>query len=210
MIKKLVIFISIALLSFQIQAEPFVEGKDYVVLKNQTAQSKTSDKVKVTDFFSYGCPWCFKLDKPLDSWADKHQNQVELQKVPVVFNKAWIIYAKAFYTINALAPTQNIDDALFEAIIDKNKKLSSPEEMAAFLAKHGIKEESAQNALTHSPSIDIQLKNDRQLMANYQITAIPAIVIDNRYKTDLQMAQNIERFFAILDFLVKKASKSEP
>ena len=209
MIKKLVTFISIAMLSFQVQAESFVEGKDYVVLKNQTTQSTASNKVKVTDFFSYGCPWCFKLDKPLDSWAEKNQNQVALQKVPVVFNKSWLIYAKAYYTINALAPTQNIDDSLFEAIIDKNQKLSTPEEMATFLAQHGIKEESAQNALTHSPSIDLQIQNDRQLMVSYQITAIPAVVIDNKYKTDLQMAQNKERFFAILDFLVEKASKSE-
>ena len=119
--KKIVVIIS-ALLAFATQAETFVEGKDYTVLKKQAVTQPTSQKVKVTDFFSYGCPWCFKLDKPLDDWAKQNKARVLFKKVPVVFNKSWELYAKAYYTIEALAPAQNIDDALFDAIINQNQK----------------------------------------------------------------------------------------
>ena len=42
-------------------------------------------------------------------------------------------------------------------------------------------------------------------MATYQVRAVPAFVINNQYKTDLQMAKTEERLFAILDFLLGKA-----
>lgn len=46
-------------------------------------------------------------------------------------------------------------------------------------------------------------------MARYQINAIPAMVVNNQFKTDLQMAQTEERLFAIMDYLVTKAGKEK-
>nr|WP_277619290.1 hypothetical protein [Legionella norrlandica] len=43
-------------------------------------------------------------------------------------------------------------------------------------------------------------------MAHYQINAVPAFVVNNKYKTDLQMAGSEERLFEILDYLIRKSA----
>jgi thiol:disulfide interchange protein DsbA len=43
-----------------------------------------------------------------------------------------------------------------------------------------------------------------RLMAQYQITSVPAFVVNNKYKTDVQMTQSPERLLQLLEYLMKK------
>ena len=44
-------------------------------------------------------------------------------------------------------------------------------------------------------------------MTSNHINAVPAFVVNNQFKTDLQMAKTEKRLFEILDFLVAEAKK---
>jgi thiol:disulfide interchange protein DsbA len=76
--------------------------------------------------------------------------------------------------------------------------------MTDFFVAHGVDREIAKSAFGNSPSIDAQVSNGMALMAQYQISAVPAFVVNHHYKTDLQMAESPERLFEILNFLLKK------
>ncbi|MGQ3891692.1 thiol:disulfide interchange protein DsbA/DsbL [Legionella sp. CNM-4043-24] len=200
MIKRFFVFL--LLLPALAFAETFVAGKDYEVINN--AEPDTSEKgIVVTEFFSYGCPWCFKLEPTLDAWVKKHQSSsVRFNQVPVVFHPEWSYYAKAFYAANLLGISDKMNPLLFKAIQTDKKNLSSEQAMIDFFVANGVDKDTAESAFTHSTTINMKVGEGNALMASYHVNAVPAIVIGGRYKTDLQMAQGEERFFKIMDYLI--------
>ncbi len=196
------------MIAFKGFAETFVEGKDYITL-NQPSSADKSQPVQVMEFFSYGCPWCARLDPELNKWATQKGTLVSLQKTPVIFNKDWAVYAKAFYTVQAFKPSDQSNATLFKAIVADKKTLNTSAAMVQFLTEMGIDKASAESAFNHSPSMDIKINQSKKLMMNYQIKAVPAVVVQEEYKTDLQMAGSTERFFKILDYLVEKAKSAK-
>lgn len=187
--------------------ESYVEGKDYQFVPVAEQVATSAETVHVMEFFSYGCPWCYRLDNALMTWVGHAGKAIYFTRVPVVFNKNWSYYAKASYIIDAFSLGKPTHDALFKAIVLDKQPMNSDQDMIDFFAKHGVEASVVQSALVHSPSIDLRLANDASLMAKYQITAVPTVVVADKYKTNLQMAKSEKRLFDILDYLVKKATK---
>ena len=198
------------LISLMSYGADFVVGKDYVIINDSSALDTPIDINSVTEFFSYGCPWCYRLEPSLINWVNKKGTKIYYKKIPVVFNKDWEYYARAYYTANALSLDSQLNLVLFKAILDDKQPLNSKDAMVGFFTKNGVDAATAQSAFGHSPSIDIAVSSGKTLMVRYQISAVPAFIVNNRYKTDLQMAKTEERLFAILDYLLAlpKSTKS--
>ncbi|QRN02530.1 thioredoxin domain-containing protein [Legionella sp. MW5194] len=196
------------LLPLSALAETFVAGKDYELIKGNEVTAQ-SGPVTVTEFFSYGCPWCYRLEPSLTQWIKQQGDQIQFSRVPVVFNKDWSYYAKAYYTVNLLGQGAKLNPILFKTIQAKHGALTSNDTMIDFLTSQGIDKATAESAFKHSTTIDMQLNQGSAQMAQFHITAVPAVVINGQYKTDLQMAQGEDRLFKILDYLVQQAAKKE-
>lgn len=187
-------------------AEEFVAGKDYEVISSHSNSSKGA--VPVTEFFSYGCPWCYRIDDKLNQWVKTQGAAIRFSRVPVVFHKEWIFYAKAYYTAKQLGIESTLSPALFKAIQDKkDESLTSNQGMIAFFKAHGVDESTAKSAFENSTMIDLQVKEGLDQMARFHVNGVPAIVINEEYKTDLQMAGGQERFYQILNFLLTKSKQ---
>lgn len=202
MLKRL--FFIILLVPFASFADPFIAGKDYEII-NSTLEPTANDKVLVTEFFSYGCPWCYRIEPSLNQWAKRHQNNIELKRIPVVFNKEWIYYAKAYYAADLLGIGTKLNPRLFKAIQTDKMILTSNQAMVDFFINNGVNKETAESAFTNSTTVDMNVSEGNITMGKMHINAVPAIVVSNRYKTDLQMAQGEERLFKILDYLLTKS-----
>ena len=183
-------------------AADFVEGKDYQVITQ--ASEAVIKGPTVTEFFSYGCPWCYKLETPLNEWTGKMGKTVHLERVPVVFKPNWDLYAKAYYTAKTLALVEKFNPLLFKAIQVERTPLESKQTMINFFVTQGVDREIAKSAFENSPTIDMKVQTGMALMATYQISAVPAFVINNKYKTDLQLAGSPERLLEILTYLARK------
>lgn len=202
MLKKIVFVL--LFLPALVFAEQFIEGKDYLSVSNPNTPTIKLSRPMVMEFFSYGCPWCYKLEKPLQAWSDAAKNSVEIEKIPVVFKPTWNLYAKAYYTAKTLALTNKLSPALFKAIQEDKRLLESQQAMINFFVANGVDREIVKSAFGSSPTIDTQVKNGMTLMAQFQINAVPAFVINHHYKTDLQMAGSPERLFEIIHYLTTK------
>lgn len=200
MFKKLIALL--VLLPAIALAESFVEGKDYQILPN-TQASKNKTPV-IQEFFSYGCPWCYKLEAPLSEWRNGAGKNIQFDRVPVVFKPSWEMYAKAYYTAKTLALSDKMTPLLFKAIQDDKKNLDSKQTMIAFFVAQGVDKEIAKSALSSSPTIDMHVQNGMSLMSAYQINAVPAFVVNNKFKTDLQMAGSPTRLLELLNYLSRK------
>lgn len=187
-------------------AEEFVAGKDYEII---TSDSKTTQgAIPVTEFFSYGCPWCYRIDDQLNQWVNSKGKAIRFSRIPVVFHKEWIVYAKAYYTAKQLGIESKLSPELFKAIQDKkDESLTSNPGMIAFFKAQGVDEATAKSAFENSTMIDLQVKEGLGQMAAFHVNGVPAVVVNDQYKTDLQMAQGQERFIKILNFLVAKAQE---
>jgi thiol:disulfide interchange protein DsbA len=185
-------------------AADFTEGKDFQLVTNPQATENKNKTPIITEFFSYGCPWCYRIEAPLNEWVGKMGKNVQLERVPVVFKPDWELYAKAYYTAKVLALSDKLSPALFKTIQDDKKLLNTKQSMVDFFISQGVNREIATSAFENSPTIDMRVSNGMALMASYQINAVPAFIINNKYKTDLQMAGSPERLFQILDFLMRK------
>lgn len=198
MFKKTFIFLSFTLFLCSFQAVAFTAGKDYQLLKNGKANHK------VIEFFSYGCPWCYKLEPSIEKLTTSLPKEIAFERVPVVFEPGWDIYAKAYYALKLLDKSKQLSPVIFKAIQEQNQKLNTPKEMIKFLVQQGIDESTAQSAFYHSPTIETMVKQGMGLMQQYQVYRVPALVVDGKYKTDLMMVDGDEKkLLKVVDYLVK-------
>jgi thiol:disulfide interchange protein DsbA len=200
MLKKLItLFLLLPTLAL---SASFVEGKDYQILTHPQAKSNKTPIIQ--EFFSYGCPWCYKIESSLNDWVSKMGKNLEFERVPVVFKPSWELYAKAYYTVKTLALADKMDSLLFKTIQDEGNPLDTRQAMINFFIAQGVDKEIAQSAFEHSSTIDMRVQNAINLMASYQINAVPAFVVNNKYKTDLQMAGSQERLLELLNYLSRR------
>lgn len=203
MLKKLITLL--VLVPTMVFATSFVEGKDYQIVSNPQITHDYHQPPVIQEFFSYGCPWCYKLETPLGEWIGKMGNKVQFERVPVVFKPTWELYAKAYYTAKTLALADKMSPVLFKTIQTDKNPLDSKQAMIQFFVAQGVDKEIAKSAFENSSTIDMRVQNGMTLMMSYQINAVPAFVINNKYKTDLQMAGNSERLMELLDYLTRKS-----
>lgn len=203
---KYIVAVGLFFVSLMGFSADFVAGKDYEVLSKKPSQNRGGRAVEVMEFFSYGCPWCYKIEPSLQRWVKQRGDHLRLHKIPVVFNKDWALYAKAYYAAKAVSLDSRLNPALFRAILVDKQPLNNQKVMINFLSKNGMELSVAESVFNHSTSIDMQLAHSQSLMMRYRINAVPAFIVNSQFKTDLQMAKTPERLFKILDYLLNQTS----
>jgi thiol:disulfide interchange protein DsbA len=190
------------------EPEPvFVEGVDYQVLSQQAqaAVPKTKGVVTVTEFFSYGCPWCYKIEPDLKEWRRKLPRMVAFSRVPVIFERGWDVYAKAYYAASILRIANIMTPAIFKAIHDDSEKLETSDAMIKFFIKMGVKENIAKSAFLSSPTVVAKVKAGMQLMQIFRVQSVPSLVINNKYRLDIGMMKgDTSKFFKVAGVLVAR------
>ena len=200
MVSRIVVFLWL-IISLPTFAADFKEGTDYQLIKGVSAVSGA--KPEVLEFFNYGCPACYHVESSLEQWLAVHNSQINFSRTPVVFHKEWENYAKAYYALKLLGKDHALTPILFKTIQSQPQQLVTKEAMIAFLISQGLDKETIESAFNNSPTIEGKINEGNQLMARYYINSVPTFVVKGIYKTDVQMAQNKERLFKILDYLIK-------
>lgn len=203
MFKKCLMTLILCTLASFSYAETFTEGKDYVILTSPALIAK--DKPYVVEYFSYGCPACFHLEKVLSPWVEKNKDQLHFSRIPVVFHPEWEVYAKAYYTAEALNLLPTASESLFKAIQADNAPLKTNSEMSKFFVEQlNAQDDLVKSAFHHSPTIELKIQEGMAKAAQLGINQVPSFIVNERYKTDMSMAKSPERLIAILNELIKK------
>ncbi len=192
--------------------QPYTDGKEYVVLPPAIQEKfvPSPGKIKIFEFFSYGCPACYATEPLIQAWLQTKPDHIEFTRVPVVFRADWTILAKAYYTAHALGVDSKITPALFDAIHRHSRDLSTREAMEKFFIEQGVKKEDFESAFDFSPGIDAELMRTGEMMKLYQIFRIPTIIINGKYKVDPKTAGGPKELFAVVNYLVKEGEAQTP
>lgn len=198
----------------------WVEGKNYFRIEPAQPKVSNTDKVEVTEVFSYACPSCNNFHPLVGKLAASLPSYAVMSYLPVSFipQENFPMFQRAYLTAQALGVAEKANDAMYDAVW-KSKELSSEradgqglkpmsdlpkiEDAAKVYAKFGVDPKEFV-AVANSFSINTQVKRADQLVKAYGVEGTPTIVIDGKYRFDGPSAGGYAQMVELAKYLATK------
>lgn len=178
----------------------FVDGVHYRVLEDPVPTA-AADRIEVCEFFMFPCDHCFDLEQPLGNWYQQRADIVSLRRVPVIWNEATRLQARAFFTAQVLG-FADVMSLFFDEI---HVNGGNPESVAAIrelFRSQGV-EGARFDAAFDSDEVTRLVAEAAELNRRFAITSTPALAVNGRFVTDAGMAGGTyEDLFAVIDYLL--------
>lgn len=143
----------------------------------------SGEKIEVTEFFSYACPHCHHFEVPLQQWLKTNGAKIKFVQVPVIFRDEWRLFARAFYTADALGVIDKVHGPLFEAIHNFKRPFKTEADLAKFFAEQGIKQQDFKKAYA-SFAVDAKLRRSEEMTRRYSVNETPTLIVNGKYRVN--------------------------
>ncbi len=183
-------------------------GREYIRL-NPPRPVSTGARIEVLEFFYYGCPICYEFQPHFSRWLFQAPEYVALRRVPALSSENWEPFARLFYTLDILGELNRLHWPVYDNFHFDGVKLTDEKVMTEWIARNGIDQQKFQTTY-NSEDVKKLLAQSRDLMKQYEITGVPAIVVDGKYLTSARLAGGTRQLAQVLDELVKLARKERP
>ncbi|MGH8762057.1 MAG: thiol:disulfide interchange protein DsbA/DsbL [Nitrosospira sp.] len=184
-----------------------VEGRDYTVLPHPRP-TESGKNIEVLEFFWYGCPHCYDLHPHIKAWLKTIPKDVSFRYVPAIFRPNWIPGVKIFYALEALGEKDRLHDKVYDAIHLGKIDLTKDEVLFDWIAKQGVDRQKFIDAY-NSFSVQNQVSRSTQMSKDYNLSGVPALVVDGRYLTSGRMGGTPQDTVKVLDELIEKVRKEK-
>jgi thiol:disulfide interchange protein DsbA len=184
-------------------AADLTEGVQYKSLRPPVPTNVAPGKVEVVEVFWYACGHCYLLEPKLAAWERNGKPaNVQLVRMPAMWNDVLKTHARLFYTIEVLGKPQLHDEA-FREINVRGNRLETPEKIEAFLTARGVSKADFQKTFTGF-AVESKLARAADLNKRYRITSTPTVVVNGRYVTDAGMAGSEDKLFEVVNALAAR------
>jgi protein dithiol oxidoreductase (disulfide-forming) len=180
----------------------WVEGTHYERLP-QAVRTADPARIEVVEVFWYGCRHCFTLEPLVSEWKKGQQADVDFRRSPAIWNTTMALHAQAFYTAQALGVLEKLHDPLFAALNVEGRTLATEDELAAFFASHGVKEEDFRKTFS-SFGVQSSVKQADARARSYRITGTPELVVNGKFRVSGRMAGSSGDMLKVVDHLVQQ------
>jgi thiol:disulfide interchange protein DsbA len=199
---------SLAAFAFAVAAQSPApqEGREYLRLK-VPQPVETGKKIEVIEFFSYGCPHCGDLEPILQGWLKTMPADVQLRRVPVMFQDRWIPLAKIYFTLDALGEEARLTPAVFTAVHAKGVALWQDKTFFDWAASQGIDRKKVED-MYNSFGIGGKVNRARMVAQSYQVQSVPLVVVDGKFFSN--QVSSHAAMPALIDALIVKARAERP
>ncbi len=160
-------------------------------------------EVVVQELFWYGCGHCYHFDPTLNAWLGKKPANVRFERVAVALNPGWVPLSKAYYALRQLGVDAKLHTALFDALHRDRRPLATAEQIADFVASHGVDREAFLKAF-NGFAVDGEVRKAQQLARQYGITGVPAMVVQGKYRTSGSLAGTNGKMIEVVEALVAR------
>ncbi|HQT26053.1 MAG TPA: thiol:disulfide interchange protein DsbA/DsbL [Burkholderiales bacterium] len=161
-------------------------------------------KIEVLEFFYYGCPHCYHLQKYLDPWLKKLPKDVEFRYIPTIFNAQWEKLARTYYALDVMGLEPKLHGAVYDAVQLRNIDLGDEATLLDWAAKRGIDRAKLSQAYS-SFSAQVDVNKSKQMTRSYGIMGTPSLVVDGKYLTSPELTQSLPGTITELDKLIAMA-----
>jgi len=183
-------------------------GREYVRL-DPPRPVATGSRIEVLEFFYYGCPICYEFQPHLSRWIFQAPDYVSLQRIPVLSSENWEPFAKMYYALDSLGEVGRLHWPVYDNFHFDGVKLNEVKVMIDWVSRNGVDRDKFIGAL-ESGEVKARLEQSRDLVKNYEVRAVPAVVVDGKYLTSARLAGGTRQLALVLDFLVKMARTQRP
>ena len=184
-------------------AVELAEGVTYKTLKPAVPTDVAPGKVEVVEVFWYACGHCYLLEPKLEAWEKKGKPaNVELIRMPAVWNELLKTHARLFYTIEILGRPE-LNNEAFREINVRGNRLDTPEKIEAFFTARGVSKADFQKAFSGF-AVESKLARATDLNKRYRITSTPTVVVNGKYVTDASMAGGEDKLFQVINALAAR------
>ena len=174
--------------------------KDYREIKPAQA-TEDGSKVEVIEFFWYGCPHCYELEPTLKKWLARKPDDVTFRRVPAIFRQSWVPGAQTFYTLETMGELDRLHAKVFDAIHIERQPFGDMAAIGAWMGKNGIDAKKFEDT-AKSFAVSGKVQRAQQMSAAYQLTGVPALVVDGKY---IALGNSFDGMIAIVDQLIERA-----
>jgi len=184
-------------------AVDLVEGVTYKTLKPAVPTNVAPGKVEVVEVFWYACGHCYLLEPKLEAWEKKGKPaNVELIRMPAVWNEVLKTHARLFYTIEILGRPE-LNSEAFREINVRGNRLDTLDKIEAFFTARGVSKADFQKAFSGF-AVESKLARAVDLNKRYRITSTPTVVVNGKYVTDAGMAGGEDKLFQVINALAAR------
>ena len=202
---RIVMFAAVAALSTGAAAqEQYQEGVHYDLIE-PAIHTGVSDRVVVTEFFSYGCGHCYNFEPLLESFESRLPEGVVVQRTPVIWNNnpGMKLLAKTYYAVEVLDVFVPVHGAVFNTIHRQRKRLSSPEAVRAVFVENGVDAKDFDRAFG-SFGIDSMVRQAAARTEGARVQGTPSLMVNGKYRIDTRQAGSQANMLKIAAFLAEK------
>ena len=187
----------------------FDEGTHYMRLVPSQPTVGGADKIEVAEFFWYGCPHCYDFEPAINKWAENKPVNVRFVRVPAMWNDVLKLHARLYYTEEILGRNgviQNVEafrNAVFEEYHRRGNRLLSEDLIGRLFERYGVSADEF-NKTWNSFEVSQKLRVANDLARRYNISGVPAIVVNGKYRTGAAEAGSYPKVLEVIDELIAR------
>lgn len=201
------LLVGFSLLGSTVFAQELIEGRHFVTLSSPVPTAQP-EKIEVVELFWYGCPHCYQLEPTINPWAAALPDDVNFVRIPAMFGGIWNVHGQLFFTLEAMNAEAKIHDSIFNALHNSGRKLSTLNDITDFVVSQGV-DEALFTKTWSSFSVKSQMEKAKKHALAYQITGVPALVVNGKYRFDIGMAGGLQETVKVADALIEKERQSK-
>jgi thiol:disulfide interchange protein DsbA len=198
--KKLFALIAAMIVSVSVQATEFEQDVHYRVLNNQASSSP-----KVTEYFSFYCPHCFKFEPLMASLKKDLPEGATFQKSHVTFMGGAMgePMAKAYATMVVLKQEDKLVPAMFKQVQELRNPPHNEAELRQWFIDQGVDADKF-DATYNSFAIDSMQKRFVKGFTDAELRGVPGVVVNDKYVVKAEGLKTYDEYLALIDYLLKK------
>jgi|HubBroStandDraft_2_1064218.scaffolds.fasta_scaffold100698_2 thiol:disulfide interchange protein DsbA len=201
---------------------PWIEGVNYFLVEAPRPTSLPAGKVEVTEVFSYACPACNIFVPTMHKLKASLPPNAVLDYLPASFNPSedWPVFQLAYLTAQTLGVADKTHDAMFVAVwqtgelavIDPatqgiKSHLPTIEDTAKFYKTQAGVPIATFLATAKGFTVDNKVRATEDLIQRYRVDRTPTIVVNGKYRVNVQSAGDPDKLVELVKWLVVKESK---
>lgn len=181
----------------------YTEGIHY--RKLDSAIAVTEGKITVSEFFWYGCSHCEDFEPTIIKWASSKPENVILERLPAVWNKAMELHGKIYYIAKAVGKLEELHPSLFATVMDLHSEREANKQVEKFVQlfeKNGVDSDTFKQHLL-SFKITSQIEKAMAAMKIAEINSTPSLMVNGKYVLINNSVKSGEELMLVVDYLIE-------
>jgi thiol:disulfide interchange protein DsbA len=189
----------------------FSEGTHYARLVPTQPTVGGADKVEVAEIFWYGCNHCYDFEAFINRWGENMPANARFVRIPATWNPLVRLHAQLYYTEEVLTTNGKLAEpevfraAVFAEYHRRGNRMASIDAIQEIFAKHGISADDF-TSTWNSFEVSQKLRVADDLQRRYNITGVPAVVVNGKYRSGAAEAGGYPRLLELVDELIVRES----